>query len=179
MQAIQQRIDGTDFADPVAAEFAACWRAHKDDIQRICARADQLGRLSAASELPFVLCHGDIHTANILVDAQGNLHIVDWDQPMLAPKERDLMFFLHSGPAAPTNPSLRYFLDGYGNVVINRPALAYYRYEWVVQEFGDNGARVLDGNGGDITRAEALRSFRQLFDPGDVVDVAYEAEGWM
>ena len=180
VQAIQQCIDGNDFSDSVAAEFAACWHAHQDDIQRICARADQLGRLSAASELPFVLCHSDIHTANILVDAQGKLHLVDWDQPILAPKERDLMFFLDSGPpAAISDPSLQQFLDGYGDLIINRVALAYYRYEWVVQEFGDNGRRVLNGDGGDIIRAEALRSFRQLFNPGDVVDAAGRAEGWM
>jgi hypothetical protein len=31
---------------------------------------------------------------------------------------------------------------GYGAAAIDPLALAYYRYEWVVQEIGDNGKRV-------------------------------------
>ncbi|MBP9732550.1 MAG: phosphotransferase, partial [Candidatus Magasanikbacteria bacterium] len=39
-----------------------------------------------------VLCHADLHAANVLVDTAENIHIVDWDNPILAPIERDLMF---------------------------------------------------------------------------------------
>ena len=40
----------------------------------------------------FVLCHSDIHGGNILIADTGELYVVDWDDPILAPKERDLMF---------------------------------------------------------------------------------------
>ena len=40
----------------------------------------------------FIVCHFDIHAGNILIDDDGSLYIVDWDDPILAPKERDLMY---------------------------------------------------------------------------------------
>jgi len=42
-----------------------------------------------------VLCHCDIHAGNVLISEEGagtRLHVIDWDEPALAPKERDLMF---------------------------------------------------------------------------------------
>jgi Ser/Thr protein kinase RdoA (MazF antagonist) len=39
-----------------------------------------------------VLCHADLHTWNVLVDSVGDLWIADWDEAVLAPRERDLMF---------------------------------------------------------------------------------------
>jgi hypothetical protein len=38
------------------------------------------------------LCHSDIHAGNILIDVNDDFYIVDWDNPILAPKEHDLMF---------------------------------------------------------------------------------------
>ena len=69
------------------------------------------------------------------------------------------------------------FFEGYGEVEIDRVALAYYRYEWVVQELGDYAARVFlaDDTGAD-TKADAVRGLMALFDPGDVVDGAYALE---
>lgn len=125
--------------------------------------------------LPFVLCHADIHTANILV-AGDNLFIVDWDQPILAPKERDLMFVV-SGNEVPGREE-ELFFEGYGEAAVDWLALAYYRYEWVVQEIGDFGERVfLLADVSDITRKDSVRGFRQLFRPGNVADAAYQLEG--
>jgi spectinomycin phosphotransferase len=41
-----------------------------------------------------VLCHADLHTWNVLVDGDGRLWLVDWDEAILAPRERDLMFLV-------------------------------------------------------------------------------------
>ena len=40
-----------------------------------------------------VLCHADIHTANIIVGCDEIIHIVDWDEVILAPKERESHVF--------------------------------------------------------------------------------------
>jgi hypothetical protein len=46
-----------------------------------------------------------------------------------------------------------------------------------VQEIGDYGERVfMPSDAGDETWADSVRGFRQLFDPGDVVDGAYQAD---
>jgi spectinomycin phosphotransferase len=93
---------------------------------------------------------------------------------MLAPKERDLMF-IRDGVTIQTHTEACFFA-GYGDVTIDPVALAYYRYEWVVQEFGDYGERVFLAESGGETKADSVRGFRQLFDPGDVVEVAYAAD---
>ena len=43
--------------------------------------------------LPFVLCHTDIHGGNLIRDPQGKLWLIDWENVMLAPKEADLFAF--------------------------------------------------------------------------------------
>jgi spectinomycin phosphotransferase len=60
---------------------------------------------------------------------------------------------------------------------MNWAALAYYRYEWVVQEIGDFGERVFWMEGtGERTKRDAVQGFISLFQPGDVVEAAYKSE---
>ncbi|HJA92068.1 MAG TPA: aminoglycoside phosphotransferase family protein [Candidatus Eisenbergiella merdipullorum] len=49
--------------------------------------------------LPFVLCHTDIHGGNLIRDPQGKLWLIDWENVMLAPKEADLFSFCEEGYA--------------------------------------------------------------------------------
>ena len=136
-------------------------------LQAALHRAERLGRAVAAARPELVLCHADLHLANLLVDAEGRLWVVDWDGLQLAPRERDLLFA--------TGPQRARFLEGYGPVTLDRPTVAYYRWEWVVQELADYGGRVLDDRLGDDTRRHALEELRRLFAPGDVVEVARRA----
>jgi spectinomycin phosphotransferase len=158
------RIETGAVHDPFEAELAAHWQPRAAEIAAIVARAEELGRSLRAQPRAFVLCHADIHTANVLIDRTGGLHIVDWDGVVLAPAERDLMFFDRAQAA---------FWDGYGRAEIDPVSLAYYRYEWVVQEIGDYGARVFSADTGAETKADAVRGFARLFAPGDVVEGAY------
>jgi spectinomycin phosphotransferase len=153
-------------ADPVTQDLASDWCDRQEEICSIVERTEYLGsRLERYSPVG-VLCHGDIHTANILIDNNGGLRIVDWDETVIAPKERDLMFVLDDDNA----------YQGYGPTDIDPVALAYYCYEWVVQELGDYGERIVCLPGlSDMARLDALRQFRDLFQPGDVVDTAYSA----
>jgi spectinomycin phosphotransferase len=96
----------------------------------------------------------------------GRVWVVDWDGLQLTPRERDLLFA--------TGPQRARFLEGYGPVTLDRPTVAYYRWEWVVQELADYGGRVLDDRLGDDTRRHALEELRRLF--GDVVEVARRAD---
>ena len=113
-------------------------------------RAERLGRAVAAARPELVLCHADLHLANLLVDAEGRLWVVDWDGLQLAPRERDLLFA--------TGPQRARFLEGYGPVTLDRPTVAYYRWEWVVQELADYGGRVLHDRLGDGTGGTPWRS---------------------
>lgn len=175
IDAVIEQVNTARLTDPISQEFCLLWQERQQEIDTIVARTQTLGRQLCATPPPLVLCHADIHTANLLVDEDGALHIVDWDGVMLAPKERDLMFITER--AAVQHPHERAFFAGYGLVPIDPVAFAYYRYEWVVQELADYGSRILLRTDlGEATRQAALAEFRQLFAPGDVVDVAYGAD---
>jgi phosphotransferase family enzyme len=129
---------------------------------------ERLGRVVAAARPELVLCHADLHLANLLVDDQDRLAVVDWDGLELAPPERDLCFFVTETAAG----ERARFFEGHGPATPDRAALAYYRWEWVVQELADYGGRVVDDRLGEATRRHALAEFRRLFAPGDVVELA-------
>lgn len=77
---------------PVSIKLAALLAARRDDILTVVERAAGLAQSLRIQSPEFVLCHSDVHAANILIEAGGALYIVDWDDPVFAPKERDLMF---------------------------------------------------------------------------------------
>ncbi len=176
---LQAKIIASDYDDPFEKELAAFWKGKSESISNIVDRAEELGRMLQHKPLEFVLCHADIHTANVLLDQENRMFIVDWDETILAPKERDLMFVGGGvGGATDSAREAALFFRGYGQTELDTLALAYYRYEWVVQEIGDFGERVfLMKDVGDETRQNAVVSFRQLFQPGDVVETAYKSEG--
>jgi spectinomycin phosphotransferase len=172
IQQLQDNVQTAVFDDPFARELAAFWSEKHAEIGALVDRAKALGRSLQNKQLDRMLCHADIHTANILVDEAGQLHIVDWDQPVIAPKERDLMFAIEG-----TAEEVTAFFQGYGATEIDPVALAYYRYEWVVQEFGDFGERVFFAeDGGEETKRDSVLGFRQLFDAGDVVEAARSSD---
>jgi spectinomycin phosphotransferase len=175
---LQAQIDAGDGGDPLAQELARFWRVKRAEIRRIVDRAKELGRMLRDKPPAFVLCHADIHTANVMIDNAGRLYIVDWDQPVLAPRERDLMFVVESRVAlAVKTREEELFFRGYGNIDIDWLALAYYRYEWAVQEIGDYAARVfLTPDAGEVTRKDAVQSFQGLFQPGHDIESAYQSE---
>jgi spectinomycin phosphotransferase len=134
-------------------------------------RAELLGTNLQRADLKFVLCHADIHTANIVVTPDQELFIVDWDDTLFAPKERDLMHVLEENRIQTREEQM--FFAGYGNVEIDPLALAYYRYEWCVQEIGDFGNRVFLTDGmGESTKGESVEGFIELFSRGDVIEKA-------
>jgi len=97
--------------------------------------------------------------------------MLDWDAVLLAPKERDLMFF--------TGQEKGDFMEGYDpgrSLEINLTAIAYFKYEWVVQELWDFGERIFFSDLDDTGKRDAMDKLIQLFDPRDVVQAAYEAD---
>jgi len=173
---LQQQITTRDFDDPYQKELAAFWKEKNETIQTLIMRTEMIGMRLQEAELAFVLCHADIHTANLLITPEQDLFVVDWDDTLSAPKERDLMFVLE-GETIQTREE-RLFFDGYGKVRLNHLALAYYRYEWCVQEVGDFGKRIfLSDDVGESTKQDAVEGFIKLFSPGDVIETAFNTRG--
>jgi len=167
-------LDTAEPPDAIAGALLARWREHRDTIVHTLGRARELAAYGRSAHRPLVICHADFHAWNVLVETSGAIHIVDWDEVVYAPRERDLMFV--SGDIADIDPAGADFYAGYGEVAIDRALIAYYRFDWVLQELADYHRRVFDPALGEETRVEALAYFEDLFGPDDVVAAAYRAD---
>ena len=174
MPGIEGVVSRQDSADPDKHELALFWRSQQQRIRMVVERADALGDELRRRDLPLLLCHADLHTNNVLVDKDGQLWIVDWDEIVLAPKERDLMFVIGGighGLVSPHDTGC--FLQGYGETTIDAQALSYYRYAWAVQDIAAYGEQaLLTPDVGRESRRNAVRRFISLFAPGNIVDIA-------
>jgi spectinomycin phosphotransferase len=160
--------------DPLTRRLAAFWAGRREQIHVLAAQGEALGHQLAAQAPPFVLCHADIHTNNLLVEPTGTLWLVDWDETMLAPRERDLMFVIGGISARFINPQQEAWCrEGYGLADVNLLALAYYRYAWALSDIGDFAAQVVfRPDLGPVSREAALQACIGLFAPGEIVDIA-------
>ena len=119
---LQERLTTQAPEDEVEEELAAVWQEYDATIIHL------LTARPPEPTGPRVICHGDPHLGNVLVDA--HLHLIDWDDVILAPREQDLMFMLGGmGDVGPTTPEqLQAFLTGYGDHTIDDEAVRYYRH---------------------------------------------------
>ena len=148
-----------------------------DRVWALQARAATLGDTLRARSPTYVLCHADIHAANILIGTDGALYIVDWDTLILAPKERDLMFIGGGvGGAWNTTREETLFYRGYSQTEINWVALAYYRFERIVEDIVEFCERLLLTDEGGENRAVGLGKFVRQFGPNNVVEIAYRTD---
>lgn len=170
-------VERKPFTDPVSARMADFMRQHREEMAFVTGRAEALARELMAQPLPTVLCHADLHAGNLLVTASGDFYIVDWDNPILAPKERDLMFIgAGIGDNWNTEREESLFYKGYGTAEINRTALACYRYERIVQDFAAYCDEILLTEGSSADREQGLRYFTSNFDPGNTIEIARRSD---
>ncbi|MBC8104541.1 MAG: aminoglycoside phosphotransferase family protein [Cytophagales bacterium] len=163
---------------PAAARLASFWTQHLPLIKNLLTRAETLGRQLQTWHFEYVLCHADIHAANILVSEDSRIYLIDWDGPIIAPKERDLLFVVGSKIARTVTPREEaLFFQGYGAVEINIPALTYYRCERAIEDIGEFGKSVFfDTDQSEEAKAEEASLFVSLFDPSQIVEMAMRAD---
>ena len=92
VRSLDAHIDEDLAGDETALKLKAFMKEHRVIIHRLINRAEFLSQKIQKQSPEFVLCHSDIHGGNVLIDGKGAIYIVDWDEPIMAPKERDLMF---------------------------------------------------------------------------------------
>ena len=116
--------------------------------------------------------------ANVLIDSDDALYIVDWDTALFAPKERDLMYAGGGQFSAKRTPQEEetLFYQGYGDTQVDPIALAYYRYERIVQDIAAFCEQLLSTNEGGDDREQALRYLMSNFRPGNVLEIAYMSD---
>ncbi len=170
-------VCGDLVGDEVAVKLKEFMKEHRAIIHRLVDRAESLSQMIQKQSLDYVLCHSDIHGGNVLIDEKGTIYIVDWDGPIMAPKERDLMFIGGGVANVWNNPyEEELFYKGYGKTDNNRVILAYYRHERIVEDIAEFvQALLLTADGGE-GRLNMYKQFLDMFEPNGVVDIAFRTD---
>ncbi|HSP55070.1 MAG TPA: aminoglycoside phosphotransferase family protein [Dehalococcoidia bacterium] len=171
----RKRVDsGLADGDELEREMVVLWSRRENAVRRLEEAFEALSGEVSALRVPFVLCHADTHAWNVMVDADGRLRVIDWDDVMMAPKECDLIFViggLRRGLVRPEEEG--WFLSGYGEMQIDRPVLAFYRHVRALSDIAIRLETVLLIPGlSPATKRDALDGFVRLFEPGAIVDLA-------
>ena len=173
-----ERVENDTFDDHVAEKLAAFLTARRDEILHLVKRAERLAQTLQAQSMEFVLCHSDIHAGNILIDTNDAFYIVDWDEPILAPKERDLMF-IGGGQGFKghtTQEEETLFYRGYGQTQIDPVALAYYRYERIIVDIAEFCKQIFLTNEGGQDREQSFKYLTSNFLPNGTIEIAYQSD---
>lgn len=177
VRALYVRIESEPSIDETSLKLMTFMKNHAVSIHKIVDRAERLSHRIKDQSPEFVLCHSDIHGGNVLIDGNDNIYVVDWDDPIMAPKERDLMF-IGGGVANVWNRSHEeeFFYKGYGKTEINMEILAYYRYERIVEDIAVYGQQLLLTSVGGQDRIQSYQHFLAQFEPQGVVEIAFKTD---
>ena len=180
-RSVLREVLSSQATDHIPSELGSkLWSIIKDrlpTLNRLVDRAEQLAAELKSDPQEFVLCHSDIHGGNVLLDEKDSLYIVDWDDPIMAPKERDLMF-IGGGVANVWNKQREetLFYQGYGKVPVNQKALAYYRHERIVEDIAIYAQEILFTKTAIENKQQLYDYFVDMFEPNGVVEIAFKTD---
>lgn len=171
------RLDIESFDDPVMIELTILLRSKNLMILNLIKGAERLAPIVAARNQEHVLCHSDLHPGNLLIGENGNIYIVDWDYPILSPKERDLMYigggFGFLGHTEMEQGTL--FYSGYGEHQINPVTLPYYRLERSIIAIVVACEHILSSEQDNQTRAQIFGYLKYYFRPNGAIETALKS----
>lgn len=177
LRSFQEPVERNSYEDLTSAKLGEFLKSHRIEIRQLIERTEELASELQSQPLELVLCHTDIHGGNILISENDELYIVDWDNPRLAPKERDLMFI---GGGIDDNwksgQEEAVFFEGYGKTDLNIKALAYYRYERIVEDLAVIAEQLLLSDEGGADRERSYRWFTSNFEPGSTIEIAEKTD---
>ncbi len=171
-------VNGTTYNDSTAVELAVFFKTKRAAILDLVKRAEHLGQILRRHTPEFVVCHSDLHAGNVLIEASNMFYIIDWDNPILAPKERDLMFpggGQGFGGHTPEEEEALFY-QGYGQTQVNPYALAYYRYERILEDLAIYCKQLLLTPDGGADRQQSLEYLESNFEPGHTIEIAYQSD---
>ncbi|MFI7701589.1 phosphotransferase family protein [Nonomuraea sp. NPDC049480] len=90
MRLISADVKADGAADPLCRHLAQSRTAARPGIRLVAEQAEVLSAELSRHPAADVLCHGDAHIFNTVLDQSGHVWLVDWDEAVLAPRERDV-----------------------------------------------------------------------------------------
>ncbi|MGX8784936.1 aminoglycoside O-phosphotransferase APH(9)-Ia [Legionella pneumophila] len=177
VRSFYNKIGFDDSDDQITADFKSFFNQKIDSIHRLVDSSEELSKKIQLDLDKYVLCHSDVHAGNVLVVNEEFIYIIDWDEPMLAPKERDLMFIGGGIGNVWNKPhEIDCFYEGYGKTNVDKIILSYYRHERIVEDIAIYGQDLLSRVQNDESRLESFKHFKSMFDPNDVVEIAFSSD---
>ena len=174
VRSFYNKIKSDNSDDKITADFKSFFNQHIDSMHQLVDSSEELSKKIQPDIDQYVLCHSDIHAGNVLVVNEETIYIIDWDEPMLAPKERDLMFIGGGVGNVWNKPhEIPYFYEGYGKANVDKTILSYYRHERIVEDIAVYGQDLLSHNQNDQSRLESLKHFKSMFEPNNVIEIAF------
>jgi spectinomycin phosphotransferase len=160
-----------------ARALRSCWLAHQSTIDMAVALLGKLAGALQKQSGPSVICHADLHPGNIIRAGSNRVCVIDWDDVMLAPKERDFLFVGEAPADGTIRPDTAPFFQGYGALDIDWVALTYYLWERVIQDLIECAGEVyLRDDLGEASKAAAAELFRSILsEEGEVIGRALRA----
>ena len=140
--------------DHIVQDLATCWQLGLGSrILWLLTCADRLAAQLRAEPPSHVMCHGDPHLGNVLL-MDRTPWLLDWDDAMLAPPERDLVLLTGGmGAFGPQGRDQQAWFDvGYGSADVDPVVLAYYRCTRAVEDVVYFARDILDVDPAGPTR---------------------------
>jgi spectinomycin phosphotransferase len=177
VKSIYENIEDVIPPDEIASNFLVSLKKHKSEILCLVDKVEKLDSSIQKQSGDFVLCHGDIHAGNVLVTPNGVLYIVDWDQPIMAPKERDLMFIgAGVGNVWNNEHEIEQFYAGYGTTKIDQNIIDYYRCDRIIQDVVEYYEQLFSDTAGYKDQEIGYNNFVAMFEPNGVVNIALQTK---
>jgi spectinomycin phosphotransferase len=124
----------------------------KAELLERLTETEEMALDAARSAAPLVLCHTDMGGNNVLIDATGQVWVLDWDDLILAPAEHDL--HQYSGPGFVD--FLRLYWQAGGVSALEPQQFAFYLQRRYLADITDWLMRILHENTNDAEDASDL-----------------------
>lgn len=168
-----QHLQALSSASASLRALCSSWKAHQPTIHAAVTTLEKLAAVLQSQTLPYVICHADLHARNLIRDPEGEVFVIDWDEVMLAPKERDFIFL--------RKPHAEDFFQGYAETEVDWSLLTYYLWERVLQDVIYDVHNVcFRDDWTEETRFQVAQMFHESLGPGGSnLRTAFEASAYL
>jgi spectinomycin phosphotransferase len=176
IRTFEEQHAGADGGSKAERALRESWIEHQSTIHALQSALETLAPVLQERSRQYVICHADLHPSNVIRDHAGGVFVIDWDDVMLAPKERDFLFVGDPAEDISAWEGGSPFFQGYGPAAIDWVAVTYYRCERVVTDVVAFGQEVYcRADLGEDVKADSAELFGMLFAAGKMVDWAQDA----
>ena len=113
--------------------------AEAADLTDFMDRFDEFGNQLRALDSDFVITHGDSNLDNVIVSPDGGLHLIDWGEVALGPRERDLSSYADNR----LDLVLPTYFEAAGSPPLHAERFRIYQHRWCLQEIADYTTRII------------------------------------